>query len=184
VRFVDFLKTTVMLSGASASVLAVVTAGAAATKGDHRVVPISAVWWLLAGLFGLLLGRRAETNPPIARLLAAARMQPGLPEVRPGRILLNRLWPLLVSTVAAIALAFVWPQVPGVAAGFAIIWAFSWRNQERAVSAIEGRDGVRFYVERTSPLKPIRLVRTPWFRTRAWEANGAPTPTVTTTSAP
>jgi hypothetical protein len=31
------------------------------------------------------------------------------------------------------------------------------------VAAIEERDGVRFYVERTSPLKPIQLVRTPGF---------------------
>jgi hypothetical protein len=32
------------------------------------------------------------------------------------------------------------------------------------VAAIEDRDGVRFYVERTSPFKPTQLVRTPWMR--------------------
>jgi hypothetical protein len=101
-------------------------------------------------------------------------MQPSLPEVRPGRILLNRLWPLLLCTVAAGALAFVYPQVAGVAAGFAVIWALSWRRQESAVTAIEERDGVRFYVQRTSPVKPISLVRTPWFRTGTWETNGVP----------
>jgi hypothetical protein len=174
VRFVDFLKATVLLSAASASALAVVTAGGAASQGDNTVVPVSAGWWIVAGLSGLLLGRRAEVNPPIARLLASARMQPSLPEMRPGRILMNRLWPLLLCTVAAGALAFVLPQVAGVAAGFAIIWALSWRRQERAVTAIEERDGVRFYVERTSPFKAISLVRTPWFRTGAWEANGVP----------
>jgi hypothetical protein len=174
VRFVDFLKATVLLSGASASALAVVTAGAAAASGDNHVVPISAGWWVAASLIGLLLGRRAEVNPPIAGLLAGARFQPTLPEMHPARILLNRLWPLLASTVVAGALAFVFPQVSGIAAGFAIIWALSWRRQESAVTAIEGRDGVRFYVQRTSPLKPISLVRTPWFRTGAWESNGAP----------
>jgi hypothetical protein len=50
-----------------------------------------------------------------------------------------------------------------VAAGFAIIWALAWRRQEHAVLAIEERDAVRFYVDQTSPLSPIRLVRTPGF---------------------
>ena len=35
---------------------------------------------------------------------------------------------------------------------------------QAAVEAIEGRDGVRFYVEHTSPFKPTRLIRTPGFR--------------------
>ena len=33
----------------------------------------------------------------------------------------------------------------------------------RTMAAIEERDGVRFYIDRTSPLQPIRLVRTPGF---------------------
>ena len=88
-------------------------------------------------------------------------MQPTLPEVHPGRIVLNRLWPLLFSTLGAGALAFALPQVPAVATGFAIIWALAWRRQASAVTAIEERDGARFYIERTSPLQPIKLVRTP-----------------------
>ena len=63
--------------------------------------------------------------------------------------------------------------MPAVAAGFAIIWALAWRRQSSAVTAIEERDGARFYVERTSPLKPIRLVRTPGFRSNLFELNGA-----------
>jgi hypothetical protein len=31
------------------------------------------------------------------------------------------------------------------------------------VAAIEERDGARFYVDRTSPLKAISLIRTPGF---------------------
>jgi hypothetical protein len=53
--------------------------------------------------------------------------------------------------------------VAAIAAGFAIIWALAWRRQEAAVAAIEERDGVRFYIDRTSPLQPIQLVRTPGF---------------------
>jgi hypothetical protein len=80
---------------------------------------------------------------------------------------------LLVSTIGAGALAFVLPQVPAVATGFALIWALAWRRQASAVTAIEERDGARFYVVRTSPLKPIQLVRTPGFRSNLLELNGA-----------
>jgi hypothetical protein len=79
----------------------------------------------------------------------------------------------LLSTVGAGAVAFVLPQVAAVATGFAIIWALAWRRQASAVRAIEERDGARFYVRRTSPFKPIRLVRTPGFRSNLFELNGA-----------
>jgi hypothetical protein len=96
-------------------------------------------------------------------LLAGARSQTLLPELNPGRTLANRLWPLLLVTVAAGALSVVAPQISAIATGFAVIWSLAWRRQEAAVAAIEERDGVRFYVDRTSPLAAIRLVRTPGF---------------------
>src|SRR5436309_14576622 len=164
---------TVLLSAGAATALAAATLAAAATHGDSLVVPVVAGWWVIAGLVGIWLGRRAETSPPIASLLASARTQSTLPEVNPSRTLVNRLWPLLLSTIGAGALAFLWPQVPAVAAGFAVIWALAWRRQSSAVTAIEERDGARFYVERTSPLKPIRLVRTPGFRSNLFELNGS-----------
>lgn len=162
-RFTDFLKATVMMSAGAATALAAVTVVAASTELDYVLVVFAAAWWLGAGAIGLWLGRRRHASAPIARLLATARMSPALPEQQTRRILLNRLWPLLLSTVSAGALALLVPQVPAVAAGFAIIWALSWRRQEAAVSAVEDRDGVRFYVERTSPVQPIRLLRTPGF---------------------
>ncbi len=172
-RFTDFLRTTVLLSAAAATALAAVTVAAAANGADSLVIPVAAGWWLLAALVGLWLGRRAETSSPIASLLASARTQTMLPDANAWRTLLNRLWPLLLSTVGAGALAFVLPQVPTIACGFAIIWALAWRRQASAVTAIEERDGARFYVERTSPLKAIRLVRTPGFRSNLFELNGA-----------
>ena len=172
-RFADFLRTAVLISAAAASVLAAVTVAGAAGTGDGLVVPVGAGWWVIAGLIGWWLGRRADASSPIATLLADARMHSSLPEVNPGRTLLNRLWPLLVSTIGAGALAFVLPQVPAIAAGFAIIWALAWRRQASAVTAIEERDGARFYVVRTSPLKPIQLIRTPGFRSNLFELNGA-----------
>jgi hypothetical protein len=173
VRFTDFLRTTVLASAGAATVLAALTVAGAAGHNDSRLVPFAAGWWVVAGATGIWLGRRAETSGPIASLLASARTQASLPEVNPARTMLNRLWPLLVSTVGAGALAFVVPQVPAVAAGFAIIWTLAWRRQASAVRAIEQRDGARFYIDKTSPLKPIRLVRTPGFRSNLFELNGA-----------
>jgi hypothetical protein len=169
-RFTDFLKATVMTSAAAATVLAALTAFAASRADDPLLVPFAAGWWILAGSVGVVLGRRAETSPPIARLLADARSSQSLPEVSPARVLVNRLWPLLVCTIAAGVLALFLPQVAAIAAGFAIIWALSWRQQDAAVTAIEGRDGVRYFVERTSPFRAIQLIRTPGFRSSdAWE---------------
>jgi len=164
VRFTDFLKATVLMSAGAATALAAVTVAGAAGDNDPTVVLVALGWWAVAGLYGALLGRHAETSPPIAGLLAQARSETTLPEVQPGRILLNRLWPLLLSTLGAGALAFLAPQIPAVACGFAIIWALAWRRQDSAVTAIEDRDGVRFYVERTSPASRIKLVRTPGFK--------------------
>jgi hypothetical protein len=71
---------------------------------------------------------------------------------------------LFFLLVASAALAVVAPQVPAIAAGFALIWALYWRRQDGAVTAIEERDGVAFFVERTAPHKPMQLLRTPGFR--------------------
>jgi hypothetical protein len=159
-RFTDFLKATVLISAGAATALAAVTVVGASYDLDYTLVLFAAAWWMVAGGVGLWLGRRAETSPPITRLLAGARMTPALPEQQPGRILLNRLWPLLACTVLAGALAFLFPQVPAIATGFAIIWALAWRRQDAAVTAIEERDGFRFYVDRTGIFSPIRLIRT------------------------
>ena len=160
-RFVDFLKTTVLLSAGSATLLAALTVARVAADEDRGPMEVAVGWWLLAALIGGWLGRRNAASPPIARLLADARMQMMLPELRPGLTLLNRLWPLLFSTLGAGILGVFMPQVSAVAAGFAIIWALAWRRQEAAVYAIEERDGFRFYIDKTPPLSPIRLIRTP-----------------------
>ncbi len=160
-RFVDFLKTTVLLSAGSATLLAALTVARVAASDDYGPMEVAVGWWLVAALIGGWLGRRNAASPPIARLLADARVQMMLPELRPGLTLLNRLWPLLFSTLGAAFLGVFMPQVSAVAAGFAIIWALAWRRQEAAVSAIEERDGFRFYIDKTPPLSPIRLIRTP-----------------------
>jgi hypothetical protein len=67
-------------------------------------------------------------------------------------------------TVAAGGIAFLFPSVPATWTGFTLMVALAWRKQPSAVQAIEERDGVRFYVERVSPFKPTKLLRTPGWR--------------------
>lgn len=172
-RFTDFLKATVLICAGAATALAAITVASVASHEDTTLVLVAACWWLLAGGYGVWLGRRGQTSPAIARLLAGARTSPALPEVSPGRVLFNRLWPLLVFTLASALLALLAPQIPAMATGFTIAGALAWRRQERAVTAIEDRDGVRFYVERTSPVQPIRLVRTPGLTAVYPSPNGA-----------
>ena len=162
-RFGDFLKATVLLSAASATLLAALTVIGLQNTLSNTAVYVCFGWWVIATLIGSRMGSRTETTHAIANLLAGAKHQHSLPELAPARTILNRLWPLLLVTVGASALSIFAPQIGGIAAGFAIIWALAWRRQESAVAAIEERDGVRFYVDRTSPLSAIRLVRTPGF---------------------
>jgi hypothetical protein len=162
-RFGDFLKATVLLSAASATLLAALTVIGLSRDLNPTAAYVCIGWWVLATGIGSVLGARTETTTAIASLLAGARMQHTLPELHPARTIFNRLWPLLVVTLGAGVLSFFAPQIGGIAAGFAIIWSLAWRRQEAAVAAIEERDGARFYVDRTSPLKAIRLIRTPGF---------------------
>jgi hypothetical protein len=163
-RFTDFLRTSVLLFAGAATALAAVAIAGAQSEDDATLVYISVGWWVAAAIAGLWVGRRAETTYGIGRLLADAHHSPTLPEQEPGRTMINRLWPLIIATAAAAGIAFLVPQVPAIGAGYALLVALGWRKQSRAVAAIEDRDGVRFYVEKTPPLKPLQLVRTPWMR--------------------
>jgi hypothetical protein len=171
VRFHEFLRTTVLMSAGSATALGLVTIAAGGDRST--LIEVAIGWWLLGWAVGLWIGRESNTSQAIASLLAAARAQRSLPELSPARTVLNRLWPLMVVTVLAVGIGFVEPQIPAIAAGFAIVWALAWRRQASAVKAIEDRDGARFYVDQTSPLSPIRLVRTPGFRANVPELEEA-----------
>ena len=163
-RFVDLLKTTVLLSAGAATMLAIITILEASAAGDDLLTLVAAGWWLVAVLVGGWIGRRHESSPPVARALREARTATSLPEQRAGRVLLNRLWPLLLATLASAILSVFLPQIAAIAAGFGVIWALSWRHQDAAVTAIEERDGVTFFVATTSAVGPIKLVRAPGLR--------------------
>ena len=163
-RFPDFLRTSVLLFGGAATALGVVSIAGAHADDNTALLIIAVGWWVIAAVGGLWVGRGGAISEGFARLLADARNSPTLPEQRPGAIIVNRLWVLGVFTVGTGAVAFLLPQVPAIACGFLIAIGLAWRKQSAAIEAIEGRDGVRFYVEPTSPFKPIKLVRTPGFR--------------------
>jgi hypothetical protein len=160
-RFGEFLRAAVVLSAATATVLATITVLAATRDYDDLVVFVSVGWWLLASIVGIRFEARAHEG--IARLMAEARYQTTLPDLRPALTLVNRLWLLLVVTIVAGGVGIFIPQISSVAAGFALLVALAWRRQGLAVEAIEERDAARFYVDRTSPLAPIKLIRTPGF---------------------
>jgi hypothetical protein len=164
VRFRDFLRVSVLLFGAGATALAVVSVVGAASADTNTVVYVAAVWWCVAILAGLWLGRRPEASAGIAGLLAEARRTNSLPELEPGAVMFNRLWPVAVVTVLAGAIGFFFPQVPVVATGFFLLVALLWRRQSSAVAAIEGRDGIEFWLDKTSPLGPPKLLRLPGLR--------------------
>lgn len=163
-RFPDFLRTSVLLFGGAATALAIVALAGARADDNTTLLVIAVGWWALAALGGLWYGRRPELNEGFRRLLADARTSPTLPEQRPGAIIVNRLWVLGLFTVLTGSVAFLLPQIPAIAAGFLIAIGLLWRRQSAAVEAIEGRDGVRFYVEPVSPFQPLKLVRTPGFK--------------------
>jgi hypothetical protein len=164
VRFADFLRVAVLLFGGAATALAVVAIVGAARDADTTLAVVAVAWWALAATLGLWLGRRSTATPGLARLLATARATTSLPELEPGAVMFNRLWPLAAFTVVSGAIGFFVPQVPAVATGYALLVALTWRKQSSAVVAIEERDGVRFYFDRTSPFGGPRLVRTPGLR--------------------
>ena len=163
-RFVDFLRASVLLFAGAATALAVVSVAGSASADTNTPVVFALSWWTIAAVAGLWLGRRMGPTPGIERLLASARATNTLPEVEPGNVIVSRLWPLFVGTVLTGGIAFLIPQPAAIAAGYALAVALTWRRQASAVQAIEDRDGVRFHLDKSSPFGAPKLVRTPWAR--------------------
>lgn len=163
-RLTDFLRSAVLVCGGAATALAVVAIFGARSRDDAVLLYVALGWWAAAGVLGLYLGRSSAASRAVSRMLATARSTSALPELDPARVIVSRLWIVGVFSVVCGALAFLVPQVPAIGCGYALVAALAWRRQESAVKAIEDRDGVRFYVERSSPLRALRVVRTPGLR--------------------
>ena len=170
--FSDLLRITVFLTGAEATALGAITALAAGRDGDTRTVLVAAVWWLIALLLGLYLGRPAGAADGVRDALARARTATSLPEESPGRIAAIRLWPIGLTALAAGILGVLYPGVAAIGAGYALLVALAIRSREAAVLGIEHRDGAKFYVVPSSALRPIELVRTPGLRSDRLHAAG------------
>ena len=175
--FGDLLRITVLLVAGVATALGTVSVVIANRDADSLALAVAGAWWLIAAAIGVYLGREGRTGSAIGRVLAGARTATSLPPESPGWIAFLRLWPIGAFALAAGGLGWVWPQVAAIGAGYAIAIALAWRGRERAVAAVEERDGVRFYVEPSSALEPVRLIRTPGlYRDRAPTAKPPPPP--------
>jgi hypothetical protein len=164
VRFRDFLRVSVLIYAGAATTLAIVSIAGSSAADTNTLVYVAAVWWCVAALAGIWLGRQLLAMDGIANLLADARSTNSLPQLEPGVIIFNRLWPVAVVTVLAGAIGFFFPQVPVVATGFFLLVGLLWRRQSSAVAAIEARDGVEFWFDRTSPFGAPKLLRLPGMR--------------------
>jgi hypothetical protein len=175
--FCDLLRVTVLLVGAVATVLGAVTVLVANRDADTTTLIVAGAWWAIAVVAGVLLGRSERAGEAMSKALTGARTATSMPPESPGRIAFQRLWPIGAFALISGGLAWVWPGVAAVGAGYAILVALAWRRREAAVTAIEERDGVRFYVEPSSAFEPIRLLRTPGLgRDRAPAGHPPPPP--------
>jgi hypothetical protein len=174
--FTDLLRLTVFLAAGEATALGAVTIFSAGAKDDTATLLVSAGWWTVAVAIGLYLGRRARAADGVRDVLAAARTATSLPDETPGRIAVERLWPIGLTAAIAGALGIVYPGVAAIGAGYALLVALAWRTREAAVLGVEDRDGVKFYVEPTSALRPVQLVRTPGLGTDRVKPGHPPPP--------
>jgi hypothetical protein len=159
--FTDLLRVTVLLVAGVATALGTVSLVVAGEDGDTTALIVAGGWWVAAAIAGLFLGSAARTADAISRVLAGARTATSLPPESASWIAFLRLWPIGAFALIVGGAGWVWPQVAAIGAGYAIAIALAWRGREAAVTAIEDRDGIRFYVEPSSALEPVRLLRTP-----------------------
>jgi hypothetical protein len=174
--FTDLLRLTVFLTGAEATALGTVTVLSAADKGDTLTLLVAAAWWPIAVTIGLYLGRQARAADGVRDVLGAARTATALPDEIPARIAVERLWPIGLTALIAGVLGFFYPGVTAIGAGYALLVALAWRNREAAVLGVEDRDGVKFYIEPSSALRPLQLVRTPGLGTDRVRTGHPPPP--------
>ncbi|MFL5832771.1 MAG: hypothetical protein ACJ76B_02170 [Solirubrobacterales bacterium] len=162
--YTDLLRASVFITAAEATALGAITAVAANRDGETTIVLIAAAWWLVALAIGLYLGRPQRAADDVRDALARARTATSLPDQTPARIAFTRLWPIAMTAILAGVLGIFFPGVAAVGAGYALIVSLAWHTREAAVLGVEARDGIKFYVVPSHPLRPIELVRAPGLR--------------------
>ncbi len=174
--YTDLLRLTVFLTGGEATALAAITVLSAQRHADSTTLLLALVWWTIATIVGMEMGRPRRAADTMREPLAAAKTATSLPQESESEIARGRLWPIAVSVVLIGGLGIFIPSVAMVGAGFALLVALAWRTREAAVLGIEERDGVRFYVKPSSALRPIELVRTPGLTRDRWGPGHPPPP--------
>ena len=138
---------------------------------EHLLVPIAVGWW-----------RSRRHRPPGGRGADEPADRPparGCEGHDDAARAPSERDPHQPAVAAACSPSWRRPRVPRASdprhpAGFAIIWALAWRQQDAAVAAIEERDGAAFYVQRTSPVRPdVAGSHARLQRARPERANGA-----------
>jgi hypothetical protein len=162
--YTDLLRATVFLTGAEATVLGAISAIAVGGEPGATTVIVALAWWAIALILGFWLGRPERAREDMRDPLSRARMATSLPSRSAARIAIQRLWPIALTAIVAGGLGLFFPGVAIIGTGYALIVSLAWHTREAAVTAIEERDGVRFFVVPNSAFKPIHLVRTPGLR--------------------
>lgn len=160
-RYCDYLHSSVLMIGSSAVALILISAGSLARDGSMTLIVLSIAWLATCVIVGLWQGSGESAQESVRRLLSKSRPEPIFPQIEPPAVLLSRLWPVLAITIMAAFTAYWFPQLAVAAAGYGLLWALAWRRQSDAVLAIEERDTVHFWIVRSSPFAPPKLVRVP-----------------------
>lgn len=175
-QYTELLRGMVLLTGGVATGLVAIAALSINAGGDEVLASVAVGWWLVAAIFGVFRGGPQRAAEAVRPLLANSRTATSLPATTGARAFLSRVWPIGVFALIVGALGPFFPQVTAIGTGFAFAVALSWRNREAAVTAIEDRDGVCFYVESNSALEPVKLIRTPGLRREHTEHAQPPPP--------
>jgi hypothetical protein len=160
-RYCDYLHSSVLMIGSSAVALILISAGSLAREGSTTLILLSVAWLAIAVVLGLWMGSGPSVQDSVRTLLSKSRPEPIFPKIEPPAVLLSRLWPVLAITLLGAFTAYWFPQLAVAAAGYGLLWSLAWRRQSDAVLAIEERDAVHFWIVRSSPFAPPKLVRVP-----------------------
>lgn len=158
-RYCDYLHACVLMIGSAALALIIISAGSLVATGSRLLILLSIAWLVICVAWGLWIGRGEQES--VRALLSRSRPEPVFPKIEPPAVLLSRLWPVLAITLVAAITSYWFPQLAVATAGYGLLWALAWRKQADAVLAIEERDAVHFWIVRSSPVGPPKLVRVP-----------------------
>ena len=111
-------------------------------------------WWVRRRHRRPVARAQAGGDPPASPACSlGARAPTRCPSSSPAPCMFNRLWPLALFTVACGAVGVLHPPGAGDRRRLRAAVALTVAQPVRGGAAIEGRDGVRFLFDRTSPVR-------------------------------